>query len=189
MKNLFCALAIVLLFLSSNMTHAAPITVLMETSLGNIELELDKEKAPITVENFLKYANSGFYNGTIFHRVIKNFMIQGGGFTKDMAKKSTNQPIKNESTNGLTNDRGTIAMARTNDPDSATAQFFINSVDNPYLNGSSNKPGYAVFGKVTKGMDVVDKISSVFTRTKNYMQNVPSSPVFINKVSQVNPSK
>lgn len=174
-------LSFVVLFSAS--TYAEDyIDVLMETSFGNIELKLDRKNAPITVQNFIGYANDGFYEDTVFHRVIKNFMIQGGGFDQNMVKKSTKAPIKNESDNGLVNSRGTIAMARTNDPDSATAQFFINSVDNVYLNGSPGKPGYTVFGKVTKGLDVVDKISNVFTRQKNYMRDVPASPIIINKV-------
>ena len=142
-----------------------PPTVKLETSMGNIVIELNDEKAPITVRNFLGYVNEGFYDGTIFHRVIRNFMIQGGGFNTNLAKKPTHEPIKNESSNGLKNDRGTIAMARTNDLDSATSQFFINHQDNAGLNYPT-RGGYAVFGKVVKGMDVVDAIAQVKTTEK-----------------------
>ena len=136
--------------------------VKLETSVGDIVIELNGEKAPITVKNFLGYVDSGFYSGTIFHRVIKGFMIQGGGFTEDMIQKQTKSPIKNEASNSLKNDRGTIAMARTSIPDSATCQFFINTVDNSFLNyTNSSNPGYAVFGKVIEGMDVVDKIAKI----------------------------
>ena len=137
--------------------------VLIETSYGNIVIELDKQHSPITVDNFLKYVDSGFYSNTIFHRVMKGFMIQGGGFTVQGVEKSTNAPIKLESNNGLKNLRGTIAMARTSVPDSATCQFFINTVDNDFLNYGSRDAGYAVFGKVVEGMDVVDKIENVQT--------------------------
>jgi peptidyl-prolyl cis-trans isomerase B (cyclophilin B) len=142
-----------------------PATVKFETSMGDIVIELNEEKAPITVANFLRYVNEGFYDGTIFHRVIKGFMIQGGGFDTAVVEKSTHEPIKNESSNGLKNDRGTIAMARTPVPDSATAQFFINHRDNAGLNYPSNG-GYAVFGKIVQGMDVVDAIASVRTTNK-----------------------
>lgn len=141
----------------------AAVQVDMVTSSGTIKLELYEDKAPLTVANFLKYADDGFYNGTIFHRVIKGFMLQGGGFDTNQKKKPTNAPIKNEADNGLKNDRGTIAMARTNMVDSATGQFFINHVDNTFLNFRSPDPrgyGYAVFGKVIAGMDVVDKIAA-----------------------------
>ena len=155
----------------------------METSLGTIELELDPDKAPVTVENFVKYAKKGHYDGTIFHRVISDFMIQGGGYTPDLKEKATDDPIRNESQNGLRNERGTIAMARTGDPDSATAQFFINVEDNSgRLGPPPGSAGYAVFGKVTKGMDVVDKIRAVPTGSKNGMGNVPETPVLIKSV-------
>ncbi|HEU4753806.1 MAG TPA: peptidylprolyl isomerase [Armatimonadota bacterium] len=160
-----------------------PVTI--ETSMGTIELELYPDKAPITVANFVQYAKKGFYNGTIFHRVIPGFMIQGGGFTRDMKEKETGAPIKNEAGNGLTNDRGTIAMARTGDPDSATAQFFINVADHASLNHRDDSPegiGYAVFGKVTKGMDVVDKIVAVPTTTVGRYEDVPKTPVVIKSV-------
>ena len=151
--------------------------VLMTTSEGNIELTLDDEKAPVTVKNFLQYVNSGFYNNTIFHRVIPSFMIQGGGFTADMQQKSTQSPIKNEADNGLRNTRGTISMARTADKDSATSQFFINVADNAFLDHGQRDFGYAVFGKVTKGLDIAEKISHVETTNSGPYQNVPVKPV------------
>jgi peptidyl-prolyl cis-trans isomerase A (cyclophilin A) len=149
--------------------------VILTTSLGEIKLELDAEKAPISTENFLGYVDDGFYDGTIFHRVISGFMIQGGGMTADMNQKSTKAPIKNEADNGLKNDRGTIAMARTADVNSATAQFFINHKDNDFLNHGSRDFGYAVFGRVIEGMDVVDKIAAVPTRGGD----VPTETVLI----------
>jgi len=158
----------------------------IQTNMGNIEVELNSGKAPNTVKNFIEYVNSDFYSGTIFHRVIKGFMIQGGGFTKDMSQKKTLSAITIESNNGLKNDRGTIAMARTGDPNSATSQFFINTKDNSFLNYSAPTPqgyGYAVFGKVIKGMDVVDKIESVKTSTQNYMGDVPGTQIVIEKVT------
>ena len=160
--------------------------VTMETSMGKIELELDDAKAPKTVANFIAYAKAAHYDGTIFHRVIPNFMIQGGGFTKEMDQKKTNDPIKNEADNGLKNLRGTIAMARTMVVDSATSQFFINLVDNDFLNYRGPDPrmfGYAVFGKVTAGMDVVDKIAKVKTGFAGPHQDVPVEPVVITKVT------
>ncbi len=162
------------------------VTVKMETSMGDITLELDGDKAPETVANFVEYANAGFYDGTIFHRVIAGFMIQGGGFDGDMKQKETRAPIKNEADNGLKNDTGTIAMARTPDPNSATAQFFINVKDNGFLNHTAPTAqgwGYAVFGKVTDGMDVVHAIEKVDTTMRAGMQDVPSETVVINKVS------
>lgn len=153
--------------------------VLLTTSAGNIELELNSQKAPISVDNFLKYVNSGFYNNTTFHRVIPGFMVQGGGFTADMQQKPTNAPVKNEADNGLPNARGTIAMARTAEKDSATSQFFINVADNAFLNHGQRDFGYAVFGKVVKGMDVADKIAQVQTHDVGPYQNVPSKPVVI----------
>jgi peptidyl-prolyl cis-trans isomerase A (cyclophilin A) len=153
--------------------------VTLETSLGSIVLELDAERAPISVANFLSYVDSGFYTGTIFHRVIPDFMIQGGGFSADMTQKPTKPPIKNEADNGLQNDTWTIAMARTSVVDSATAQFFINLKDNDFLNHGGRDFGYAVFGKVTKGTDVVQKIAAVKTATKVGNQNVPVEPVVI----------
>jgi peptidyl-prolyl cis-trans isomerase B (cyclophilin B) len=160
----------------------------IDTSVGSITLELNEEKAPITVANFVEYAKSGHYDGTIFHRVIDGFMIQGGGFTRDMNQKDTREPIRNEAMNGLKNDRGTIAMARTMVVDSATSQFFINLVDNDFLNFTSPTPqgfGYAVFGKVTDGMEVVDKIAKVRTGFAGTHQNVPEEPIVIKKVSIV----
>jgi peptidyl-prolyl cis-trans isomerase B (cyclophilin B) len=162
--------------------------VKLETSLGEITIELYPDKAPATVANFLKYVKDGFYNGTIFHRVIPTFMIQGGGFDAQMNQKPTLPPIKNEADNGLKNDKYTLAMARTNIPDSATAQFFINVVDNPFLNHTAKTPqgwGYAVFGKVIKGQDVVDKIKAVATATKGMHQNVPVEAVTIVKATVV----
>ena len=157
----------------------------IETNLGNIELELDEKKAPLTVKNFADYARSGHYD-TIFHRVINGFMIQGGGFTADMNQKPTKEPIRNEAMNGLKNARGTIAMARTMVVDSATSQFFINLVDNSFLDFRNPSPqgfGYAVFGKVTKGMEVVDKIAKVQTGSRGMHQDVPVEPVVIKKVT------
>jgi peptidyl-prolyl cis-trans isomerase A (cyclophilin A) len=153
--------------------------VVLDTSLGAITLELYPDKAPITVENFLKYVDEGFYNNLTFHRVMPHFMIQGGGMTDQMAEKSVgkHQPIKNESSNGLSNDRGTIAMARTADPNSATCQFFINHADNPSLNTAGG--GYTVFGKVIDGLDVVDSIAKVSTTTRGPYDNVPLKPVYI----------
>ncbi len=155
--------------------------VVLETSQGEIEIQLDAEKAPVTVENFLGYVDDGFYDGTIFHRVIPDFMIQGGGFTAEMQQKQTNAPIQNEADNGLQNARGTLAMARTSDPNSATAQFFINLKNNEFLNHGDRDFGYAVFGKVVSGMDVVDAIAGVETGSKGPHQNVPNEPVVIQK--------
>ncbi len=164
----------------------APMKVKLTTSMGPIVIQLDKEKAPLSTENFVKYVEAGHYNGTIFHRVIGSFMVQGGGFTKDMQQKPVNPPIKNESTNGLKNDNYTVAMARTNVRDSATSQFFINVKDNAFLNyaGESN-PGYAVFGKVVEGQDTVDKIKAVATGNKGGMGDVPNTPVVIEKAECV----
>ena len=160
--------------------------VVLETSMGDIKVELFQKEAPLSVKNFLDYANSGFYNGTVFHRVINGFMIQGGGFTPDMTPKKTNPPIKNEAANGLKNDRGTIAMARTMVADSATAQFFINVVNNNGLNRPSpDGHGYAVFGKVIDGMDVVDKIKAVKTGMVRGFRDVPETPVLIKSVKVI----
>lgn len=158
---------------------AATTHVLLTTSEGNIELALDNQKAPVSVKNFVEYVNSGFYNGTTFHRVIPGFMVQGGGFVDEMKQKATNPPIKNEADNGLRNVRGTIAMARTAEKDSATSQFFINVADNAFLDHGQRDFGYAVFGKVVKGMDVADKISQVQTSNVGPYQNVPSKPIVI----------
>ena len=171
---------------------AAPATaqnnpvVAVETSLGTITAELDRRNAPVSVANFLAYADSGFYRGTVFHRVIKGFMIQGGGFTADLERKTTRAPIRNEATNGLTNARGTLALARTNVVDSATAQFFINTVDNPALDNRGEDAasyGYAVFGRVIDGMDVVDRIENVATGRRGPFQDVPNTPVEILSVT------
>ena len=156
--------------------------VVIETSLGTLTAELDRANAPISVENFLAYVEAGHYAGTVFHRVIKGFMVQGGGFTADMEQKPTRDPITNEATNGLTNDRGTLAMARTNVVDSATTQFFINTVDNPALNNSgtaANTYGYAVFGRITDGLDIVDQIENVATGSRGPFSNVPNTSVEI----------
>jgi cyclophilin family peptidyl-prolyl cis-trans isomerase len=158
--------------------------VVIDTSVGAITVELYPDKAPISVENFLKYVDEGFYDNLIFHRVMPGFMIQGGGMSDQMAEKAEGKhaPIKNESSNGLSNDRGTIAMARTADPNSATCQFYINHVDNPSLNTLGG--GYAVFGKVTDGMDVVDQIAKVSTTTRGPYQNVPVKPIYIKSVKR-----
>ena len=155
--------------------------VILKTSKGDIKIELDQENAPITVENFLGYVNDGFYDNTIFHRVINNFMIQGGGISTDMQQKPTKEPIKNEARNGLKNDRGTIAMARTGEVDSATAQFFINHVDNDFLNHGVRDYGYAVFGRVVEGMDVVDEIAVV----KVGPGDVPEEVIILESVTVV----
>ncbi|AJP44365.1 peptidylprolyl isomerase [Alteromonas australica] len=158
--------------------------VTFKTNFGDITLELFEDKAPKTVENFLSYVKDGFYDNTIFHRVIEGFMIQGGGFTVDMDQKDTKDTIENEANNGVANEKGTIAMARTNDPHSATAQFFINVNNNDFLNHTSesvNGWGYCAFGKVTEGMDVVEKIKSVKTGSSGYHQDVPVEPVIIEK--------
>ncbi len=160
--------------------------VVIETSLGAITAELDRRNAPVSVANFLAYAESGFFNGTVFHRVIRGFMIQGGGMTADLERKETRAPIRNEATNGLANDRGTLAMARTNVVDSATAQFFINTVDNPGLNNRGTDPGsygYAVFGRVIDGLDVVDQIENVATGRRGPLQDVPNTTVEIISVT------
>ena len=169
---------------SPSAQEANPV-VMMETSLGTITIELYKDQAPKSVENFLAYVSSGFYEGTVFHRVIPGFMIQGGGMTADLNRKATRESIENEATNGLKNARGTLAMARTADVNSATSQFFINTVDNAMLDHRSTNAsefGYAVFGIVTEGMDVVDKIRAVPTGTRGPFQDVPNEPVMIQSV-------
>mgnify|MGYP000737151644 CR=1 FL=1 len=158
----------------------------LETDLGTVELVLYADKAPETVKNFLAYADSGFYNGTIFHRVIPGFMAQGGGFTFDFQEKPTNDPVVNESDNGLSNERGTIAMARTSDPNSATSQFYINLVDNSRLDGSADKPGYTVFGKVLLGMSVVQQIAAEPRGQHKAFRDAPNTPVRILKVTRKN---
>lgn len=160
--------------------------ITLHTNYGDIVIELDFDKAPKTAANFKQYAEEGFYNDTIFHRVIDGFMIQGGGMTEDMEQKTTRDPIENEADNGLKNVEGSLAMARTNDPHSATAQFFINVKDNSFLNHSGKNSqgwGYCVFGKVTDGMDVVEKIKGVKTGTKGFHQDVPQEPVIIKNVT------
>lgn len=160
--------------------------VKLETTMGDIVIELNEKAAPVTVKNFMAYVGEGFYDGTIFHRVIPNFMIQGGGFTPDMVQKKTHTPIINEASNGLKNDRGTIAMARTSNPDSATSQFFINHRNNDPLNyAGPNNPGYAVFGKVVEGMETVDKIAAVKTTQKGPHADVPVEPVVIKSAKLV----
>ncbi len=170
----------------SNTKGTGMVTINMETSAGMIKLELDGNKAPASVENFVAYAKAGHYDGTVFHRVIPGFMIQGGGFDADMQQKTTNSPVKNEADNGLKNDNGTIAMARTNDPHSATSQFFINVKDNDFLNYKSSTPqgwGYTVFGKVVDGMDVVRKIEQVKTDVRDGHRDVPVENVLITSVT------
>lgn len=160
--------------------------IVLHTTAGDITLELDHDKAPVSAANFVDYAKAGHYNGTIFHRVIDNFMIQGGGFEPGMIQRDSGKSIQNEADNGLTNDAGTIAMARTSDPHSATAQFFINVCDNKFLNHSDKSPqgwGYAVFGKVTDGMDVVNAIRSCDTCTKKGHQDVPTDDIVIESVT------
>ncbi|MBP0049409.1 peptidyl-prolyl cis-trans isomerase [Marinobacterium sp. AK62] len=168
---------------------APPVQVEMTTSAGTIRLELNADKAPITVRNFLNYAEQGHFNGLTFHRVIPGFMIQGGGFTPDMQPRQTGAPIQHESNNGLSNRRGSIAMARTRDPDSATSQFFINLVDNRRLDGMPGRPGYTVFGRVTEGMETVERIGQVKTETRGYHRNVPVEAVVIESVKKVEPAQ
>jgi cyclophilin family peptidyl-prolyl cis-trans isomerase len=162
--------------------RAANPVVVMETSMGTIKIELFEDKAPVTVKNFLSYVDDKHFDGLVFHRVISNFMIQGGGFEPGMKQKKSKDPIKNEAGNGLSNKRGTLAMARTNDPDSATAQFFINVKDNDFLDKSDKSAGYAVFGKVIEGMDIVDKIKEVKTARKNGFDDVPVEDVIIKSI-------
>jgi len=169
--------------------EAAKPMVIIETSLGDITVELWPEKAPITVENFLTYVDEGFYDGTVFHRVIGDFMIQGGGMTRRLQPKATRGPIRNEASADLKNRRGTIAMARTGEIHSATSQFFINTVDNPFLDHRDETPrgfGYAVFGRVVAGMEVVDSIGAVETRTLGGMADVPAEPVVIERIRRAN---
>ncbi|MBI3771404.1 MAG: peptidyl-prolyl cis-trans isomerase [Gammaproteobacteria bacterium] len=194
MKSLFQRLFLtgLLAFCSAAMaTDATKPQVLFETNQGRILLELDAKAAPVTVENFLGYVKAGFYDGTIFHRVIQGFVIQGGGFSQDYTKKPTRAPIKNEAKNGLKNDRGTISMARTMDPNSGTSQFFINLVDNQGLNPGGFDPyGYAVFGKVIEGMETVDKIAKVKTGSGGpFPAEVPQSPMIITKATVVGTTK
>lgn len=176
MNKFYIVLFLILTFIGINLKAE---TVIMETSRGSITINLDSEKAPITVENFLKYVDEGFYDGLIFHRVIKGFMIQGGGFDRLMIQKATNDPIKNESKNGLQNEMYTIAMARTNDPHSATSQFFINLADNFFLDDGA---GYCVFGKVIEGQEIVKEIGNLSTHVSNGMGDVPIKTVTIKSV-------
>ena len=182
MKLLICIA--LLSMIGANMANAANPVVVIDTSMGKIKVELFEDKAPISVKNFLAYVDDKHYDGLIFHRVIPGFMIQGGGMQPGMAEKKTKEPIKNESGNGLKNERGTLAMARTNVPDSATSQFYINVVDNKMLDKANAQDGvgYAVFGKVTEGMDVVDKIRAVKTGSKNGHRDVPVEDVMIKTV-------
>lgn len=181
LRTLIACLAL----LAAPLANAAAPQVELKTSLGTIVLELYPDRAPETVKNFQQYVQSGFYNGTVFHRVIPGFMIQGGGFTADFRNKPTREPIRNEATKGLKNAVGTVAMARTSDPHSATAQFFINVVDNPFLDYREGNYGYAVFGKVVSGMDVVQKIAAVPTAARPPHQNVPVKPVVIESARMV----
>ncbi len=176
-----------MIVLACTMARAENTRVTIRTNYGEIQVELFNEQAPATVKNFLSYVDRGFYNGTIFHRVIPNFMIQGGGYTPGMVEKATMAPVRNEAGNGLPNRRGTLAMARTMDPHSATAQFFINVVDNPFLNYRSPDPrgfGYCVFGRVISGIDVVDRIKSVATKNAGLHQDVPVRDVVINSIAR-----
>lgn len=193
LRNTLPLVALALGLSSGAVAQNANPVVVMETSMGPIEVELYADKAPESVKNFLAYAKDGFYDGTVFHRVINNFMIQGGGFTADMKKKDTKPPVKNEATNGLKNERGTLAMARTPVVDSATAQFFINVKDNDFLNHRDTSPsgyGYAVFGKVTSGMEVVDKIKAVKTGAcgPEAPRDCPKSPIVIKSVKVKEPA-
>jgi peptidyl-prolyl cis-trans isomerase A (cyclophilin A) len=176
----------VLLFVMALLTSGAALanpSVSVETTKGSFTIELDAEHAPVSVDNFLRYVKDGSYVGSIFHRIIPGFMVQGGGFTQDMQRLPTYAPIQNEASNGLQNLRGSIAMARTQDPNSATRQFFINLVDNGFLDYGQRPPGYAVFGKVTSGFDVIASMSSVKTGSRGYMRDVPEEPIVITNVT------
>lgn len=191
MRRLFATLGVILTMLTTEVLADNP-QVLIKTNHGDITVELFAAKAPKTVDNFLTYVNEGHYNGTIFHRVIKDFMIQGGGFTADMQQKPTHAPVENEADNGLRNTIGTLAMARTNDPHSATAQFFINTMNNDFLDFREKTPrawGYAVFGRVIDGMKVVNDIRSVKTGNRAMHQDVPAEDVVIESASVINAAK
>jgi len=185
MRSRFLAVIVAAVLASAAATSAFAQKVNVTTSLGDIVVELNAAKAPKTVDNFLQYVRAGQYDGTVFHRVIENFMIQGGGFSPELKEKPTRAPIPLESRNGLSNSRGTLAMARTSDPNSATAQFFINLQDNTFLDAAKSPDGngYAVFGKVVSGMDVVDRIRAVQTGNRGPYQNVPLQPVTIIKAT------
>jgi len=186
LKKLILILTLVTLSFTTAWADPQNPRILLETSHGKIVLKLNRDKAPKTVDNFLAYVKNGFYNNTIFHRVIRGFMIQGGGLTEDMERKTPLSPIKNEADNGLKNQAGTIAMARTGDPHSATAQFFINTVDNSFLNHRGKNPqgwGYCVFGEVIEGMSIVQSIENTRTTIRNGRQDVPRTTVFIKKAS------
>lgn len=188
LKNLFICLAVLLAPTAAAQESPLPNPqVVIKTSEGDITLRLFRDKAPLTVDNFLAYVDAGFYNGTIFHRVIPNFMIQGGGFLPDMTQKATNDPVPNESRNRLHNTRGTIAMARTSDPDSATAQFFINQRNNLTLDWAPGRAGYTVFGEVILGMDIVDFIATAPTGQTGPFGDVPIEPILIKEVVRANP--
>lgn len=186
---LLCLIFVSVLSLAAqSATNAAPVRVRMQTSAGTVVLELYPQKAPLTVVNFLSYVKNGTYDGTIFHRVIRNFMIQGGGMNPDLSRRPTLAPVRNEANNGLSNLKGTIAMARTNDPHSATSQFFINTVDNNFLDFTSetaNGWGYTVFGKVVEGLDVVLQIAAVRTGSRSGYQDVPVQNVVIQKMEVI----
>ena len=186
-KQLTFALLLVLSIFALSAAAATAPKVKLETTMGDVVIELNQQKAPISVENFLGYVRDGFYDGTIFHRVISNFMVQGGGFTADFKRKEVKAPIKNEANNGLQNSRGTLAMARTSDPHSATAQFFVNVVDNSFLDFRAQTRrgwGYAVFGRVVEGMDVVDKVRKTRTGPGGpFGKDVPQQSVIITKAS------
>lgn len=184
--RIFLSFIITSVFFAYASVGFANTLVSMETTAGTIVIELNEEKAPETVANFKRYVEEGFYDGTIFHRVISDFMIQGGGMTSDMKEKKTHSPVKNEADNGLVNSKYTIAMARTNDPNSATSQFFINTQNNAFLNFKAKTTagyGYCVFGKVIEGESVVDKIERSRTQTVGYFENVPVEPIVITKVT------
>ena len=186
LRSIACSvISLAILLVTTGAAAQSNPVVVIETSLGNITVELYQDEAPISVENFLTYVRDDFYTGTIFHRVIKGFMVQGGGMTEDMVRKATNPPIKNEATNGLRNERGTLAMARTAAVDSATAQFFINVANNRALNHESETQaeyGYAVFGKVIDGMDHLGEIENTLTTTAGPYRDVPSTPVIIKSI-------
>lgn len=190
MKNVSIFVILLSILLPTQLVaQETSVQIRMTTNQGDIELTLDRANAPVTVENFLAYVDSGFYEGLTFHRVIPNFMIQGGGFDAELKRQDTRPAITNESTNGLSNRRGTIAMARTNDPDSATSQFFINVANNQNLDGHPLRAGYAVFGEVTDGLEVVFGISRVPTRSRGGHQNVPVTPIIIEKIERITPTE